>query len=159
MNFGGIRLRWASITLATLGVASLIIATSPSSQAAQSIAAVQAEVTNLQIRASAIAESAQQSQVNLISLERSLSSVRAKDSVQTTSLTALKRSIGILATEQYKNGFLGQGMTLMFSSDPTQYLNSAQSLSVVETQNSVRMRKFAAADIALKSTVLTLNQQ
>lgn len=136
-----------------------MIATGPASHAAQSIAAVQAEVTTLQIRASAIAESAQQSQVNLIALTRSLNSIKAKDSVQTTSLTALKRSIGILAAEQYKNGFLGQGMTLMFSSDPTQYLNSAQSLSVVETQNAVRMRKFAAADIALKSTALTLNQK
>jgi len=47
----------------------------------------------------------------------------------------------------------------MFSSDPTQYLNSAQSLSVVETQNAIKMRKLAAADIALKSTALTLNQK
>lgn len=159
MTFQQLRSRWAIIALATAGVASLMVATSPASEAAQSIAAVQAEVTNLQIKASAIAESAQQSQVDLIALTRSLNSVQAKDSVQTTSLTALKRSIGILASEQYKNGFLGQGMTLMFSSDPTQYLNSAQSLSVVETQNAVRMRKFAAADIALKSTALTLNQK
>ena len=159
MTFQQLRSRWAIIALATAGVASLMVGASPASEAAQSIAAVQAEVTNLQIKASAIAESAQQSQVDLIALTRSLNSVQAKDSVQTTSLTALKRSIGILASEQYKNGFLGQGMTLMFSSDPTQYLNSAQSLSVVETQNAVRMRKFAAADIALKSTALTLNQK
>lgn len=159
MTFRQARARWLIIALATAGVGSLMIATSPVSQASQSIAAVQAEVTNLQIKASAIAESAQQSQVNLIALTRSLNSVQAKDSVQTSSLTALKRSIGVLASEQYKNGFLGQGMTLMFSSDPTQYLNSAQSLSVVETQNAIKMRKFAAADIALKSTALTLNQK
>ena len=159
MSFRQLRSRWTVIVLATAGVASLMIQAIPASEASQSVAAVQAEVTNLQIRASAIAESAQQSQVDLIALTRSLNSVQAKDSVQTTSLTALKRSIGILAAEQYKNGFLGQGMTLMFSSDPTQYLNSAQSLSVVETQNAVRMRKFAAADIALKSTALTLHQK
>ncbi len=135
------------------------MAVSPAVQASPSIAAVQAEVTSLQIQASAIAEAAQQSQVELIALTRSLNSVQEKDGVQRTSLNALKKSIGILAVEQYKNGFLGQGMTLMFSSDPTQYLNSAQSLNVVETQNSIKMRKFAAADIALKSTVLTLNQK
>ncbi len=150
------RVAWG---LATSSVAALLISISPAAQATQSIAAVQAQVTSLQIQASAIAESAQQSQVDLINLTRSLNSVQAKDSVQTASLTALKRSIGALAAEQYKNGFLGQGMTLMFSSDPTQYLNSAQSLSVVETQNAIRMRKFAAADIALKSTALTLNQK
>lgn len=147
---------WA---LAGSSLAALLIATSPTSEAAQSIAAVQAQVTSLQIQASAIAESAQQSQVNLIALTRSLNAVQAQDNVQTSSLSKLKRSIGILAVEQYKNGFLGQGMGLIFSSDPTRYLNSAQSLSVVESQNAVRMRKFAAADIALKSTVLTLNQK
>ena len=159
MSFWQLRSRWTVIALATTGVASLMIQAIPASEAAQSIASVQAEITNLQIQASAIAESGQQSQVNLIALTRSLNSVQAKDSVQTTSLTALKRSIGVLASEQYKNGFLGQGMTLMFSSDPRQYLNSAQSLNVVESQNAVRMRKFAAADIALKSTALTLNQK
>lgn len=147
---------WA---LASTSVAAILISLSPTADAAQSIAAVQAQVTSLQIQASAIAEAAQQSQVNLIALNRSLNSIQAKDSVQTAILAALKRSIGALAAEQYKNGSLGQGMTLMFSSDPTQYLNSAQSLSVVETQNAIRMRKFAAADIALKSTALTLKQK
>ena len=147
---------WA---LAGSSLAALLIASSPISEAAPSIAAVQGQVTALQIEASAIAESAQQSQVNLIALTRSLNTVQAQDHVQTSSLSKLRRSIGILAVEQYKNGFLGQGMTLIFSSDPTRYLNSAQSLSVVESQNAVRMRKFAAADIALKSTVLTLNQK
>ncbi len=144
---------------AGIALSAVIMAIAPEAQATQSITAVQAEVTSLQIQASAIAELAQQSQVNLIALTRSLNSVQARDSVQSTSLKALKKSIGILAAEQYKNGALGQGLTLMFSSDPTQYLNSAQSLKVVETQNSIKMRKFAAADIALKSTALTLNQK
>ncbi len=159
MTFRGSAKRKVVWTLASTSIAALLIGTAPTSEAAQSIAAVQAQVTSLQIQASAIAEAAQQSQVNLIALTRSLNSVQAQDSVQASSLAALKKSIGILAAEQYKNGFLGQGMSLMFSSDPTQYLNSAQSLSVVETQNAVRMRKFAAADIALKSTALTLNQK
>ena len=145
--------------LISISALALPLTVSPDAQAAQSIAAVQAQITSLQIQASAIAEAAQQSQVDLIALTRSLNSVQAKDSVQTSSLSSLKRSIGILAAEQYKNGFLGQGMTLMFSSDPTRYLNSAQSLRVVETQNATQIRKFSAADIALKSTALTLNQK
>jgi cell wall-associated NlpC family hydrolase len=159
MSFRPTRKRQIAGALAASSVAALLLATGPSAEASPSVAAVQAQVTALQIQASAIAEAAQQSQVNLIALTRSLNSIQAQDSVQTQSLTKLKKSIGILAAEQYKNGFLGQGMTLMFSSDPTQYLNSAQSLSVVESQNAVRMRKFAAADIALKSTALTLNQK
>ncbi len=159
MSFRAALKRPTACALASSAIATILISIAPSSNAAQSIAAVQAQVTSLQIQASAIAEAAQQSQVNLISLTRTLNSVQARESIQTASLTALKRSIGALAAEQYKNGFLGQGMTLMFSSNPTQYLNSAQSLSIVETQNAIRMRKFASADIALKSTALTLNQK
>jgi len=153
--------RWrAVLTLSAIsGVISTTFIGLPTADAAQSIAAVQAQVTALQIQASAIAESAQQSQVDLIALTRSLNSVKAQDSVQAGALAALQKSIGALAAEQYKNGALGQGMTLMFSSDPTRYLNSAQSLSVIETQNAIKMRKLAAADIALKSTTLTLNQK
>lgn len=159
MSFQGRQQRPIAWALASSSLLALTLAIAPVADAAPSIAAVQAQVTTLQIQASAIAEAAQQSQVNLIALTRSLNSVQAQDGVQTSILTALKKSIGILAVEQYKNGALGQGMALMFSSDPTRYLNSAQSLSVVETQNAIRMRKFAAADIALKSTALTLNQK
>ena len=155
----GRRQRYIVWALTASSLSAILVATAPLSNAAQSIAAVQAQVTSLQIQASAIAEAAQASQVNLIALTRSLNSIQAQDGVQTSILTALKKSIGALAAEQYKNGALGQGMTLMFSSNPTEYLNSAQSLSVVETQNAIRMRKFAAADIALKSTALTLNQK
>ena len=146
-------------TLILVAITALAGAQMPAARAAQSIAAVQAQVISLQIQASAIAEAAQQSQVDLINLTRSLNSVQQQDGVQTASLNALKKSIGSIAAEQYKNGFMGQGMTLMFSSNPTQYLNSAQSLSVVETQNAIKMRKFAAADIRLKSTAITLNQK
>ena len=159
MTFKENRRRSIAWALTTTSVSALLIGATPVAQASQSIAAVQAQITALQIQASGIAESAQQSQVDLLALTRSLSTVQAKDSVQTSSLSALKKSIGALAAEQYKNGFLGQGMTLMFSTNPTQYLNSAQSLGVVETQNAIRMRKFSAADIALKSTALTLNQK
>jgi len=159
MTFKENRQRSIAWALATTSVAALLLATAPTAQASQSIAAVQAQITALQIEASGIAENAQQSQVDLLALTRSLSTVQAKEGLQTSTLRSLKKSIGILAAEQYKNGFLGQGMTLMFSSNPTQYLNSAQSLSVVETQNAIRMRKFSAADIALKSTALTLNQK
>ena len=106
MTFRGISKRKIIWTLASSSIAALLVATSPASDAAQSIAAVQAQVTSLQIQASAIAEAAQQSQVDLIALTRSLNSIQAQDSVQASSLASLKKSIGILAAEQYKNCLL-----------------------------------------------------
>ena len=151
-----------SLTL-TLGISlglSLTVASyAHATPSSPSIASVQAQVTSLQIQASSIAESAQLSQVELIKLTRSLNSIKAKDSIQNAQLKALKKSIGLIAIEQYKNGLLGQGMTLIFSSNPKQYLNSAQSLNVIQTRTAIKLRQYAVADIALKSTAITLNQQ
>ena len=154
------RTRWVALTSAAL-LATIIspFTSGTSAFAAQSIQAVQAQVTALQIQASAIAESAQQSQVELNNLQRSLSSVQSKDSAQSASIQGLKKAVGEIAAEEYKGGALSQGMSLLFSSDPTLYMNSAQSLSIVESRNAIKLRQFASADQQLKATALTLSDQ
>jgi cell wall-associated NlpC family hydrolase len=149
--------RWILLT-ACVALAASALPTGVA-QAAQTIEQVQAQVTSLQIQASAIAESAQQAQVELQNLQRSLSSVQSKDSAQSANITALKKAVGMIAAEQYKNGVLSQGMQLLFSSDPTLYMNSAQSLSIVESRNATQLRQFASADQQLKATAVTLGQQ
>ena len=151
--------RWFSFTAGLALAASAISFGLPSAQAAQTIEQVQAQVTSLQIQASAIAESAQQAQVELQNLQRSLNTVQSKDSAQSANISALKKAVGQIAAEEYKNGVLSQGMQLLFSSDPTLYMNSAQSLSIVESRNATQLRKFASADQQLKATALTLGQQ
>jgi cell wall-associated NlpC family hydrolase len=146
--------RWVLLAASTF-----LCATAVPSYASPSISQVQAQVESLQIQASAIAESAQQSQVELNNLERSLSSVQTKDSAQNASIAALKKSVGVIAAEEYKNGELSQGMSLLFSSDPTLYMNSAQSLQIVESRNANELRKFATAEQSLKATALTLGDQ
>ena len=136
-----------------------LVASAAPAFAAQSIQAVQAQVTSLQIQASAIAESAQQSEVELQNLERSLSSVQSKDSAQSKSIQALKASVGAIAAQEYKTGELSQSMALLFSSDPTLYMNSAESLNIVESRNANELRQYATADQQLKATALTLGDQ
>ncbi len=136
-----------------------LVASAAPAFAAQSIQAVQAQVTSLQIQASAIAESAQQSEVELQNLERSLSSVQSKDSAQSRSIQALKASVGAIAAQEYKTGELSQSMALLFSSDPTLYMNSAESLNIVESRNANELRQYATADQQLKATALTLGDQ
>ena len=75
MIFRGLAKRRIAWILAFTSVAALLVGAAPEADAAQSIAAVQAQVTSLQIQASAIAEQAQQSQVDLIALQRSLNSI------------------------------------------------------------------------------------
>lgn len=144
------------ILLLSAGLSTNLLA---NSNAAQSIASVEAEVTTLQIQASSIAESAQQSQVQLQALQRSLASIQSKDSAQSANIKSLQQEVGAIAAEEYKNGAISQGMALLFSSDPTSYMNSALSLSIVESRNGTALRKYASADQQLKATALTLGQQ
>ena len=149
------RKKWWIVLIASVALA----ATALPADATQSIQAVQAQVTSLQIQASSIAESAQQSAVELQNLQRSLSSVQSKDQAQSASIQALKKAVGAIAAQEYMGGQLSQGMSLLFSSNPTLYMNSAQSLNIVESRNATKLRQFASADQQLKATALTLGQQ
>ncbi len=141
-----------------LVIASLFGITSPA-HAAQSLADVQAQVERLQIEASAAAEAGQQAQVELARLTRSLNSVKQQDAVQAATMSDLKKSLGKIALEQYKNNGLSQSMSLLFSSDPTLYLQAAGSLSVITQKKALQLSRYMTAEQRLRATSLTLNDQ
>ena len=128
-------------------------------RAAQTLADVQAQVTRLQIEASAAAEAGQQAQVELGRLTRSLNSVQQQDSVQSSSMASLKKSLGQIARQQYQNNGLSESMSLLFSSDPSLYLQTAGSLSVVTARKALALSRYTTAEQRLRATSLTLNDQ
>jgi cell wall-associated NlpC family hydrolase len=150
--------RRLSIMTWTLVFGSLIGVTAPA-HAAQSLAAVQAQVERLQIEATAAAEAGQQAQVELGRLTRSLNAVKQQDAVQAATMGSLKKSLGAIAVEQYKNNGLSQSMSLLFSSDPTLYLQAAGSLSVITQKKALQLHRYMTAEQRLRATSLTLNDQ
>ncbi len=152
------RLSSSSAKVWMLVLASLVGVTSPA-HAAQSLAEVQAQVERLQIQASAAAEAGQQAQVELGRLTRSLNSVKQRDAAQAASVGDLKKSLGKIAVEQYKNNGLSQSMSLLFSSDPTLYLQAAGSLSVITQKKALQLSRYMTAEQRLRATSLTLNDQ
>jgi cell wall-associated NlpC family hydrolase len=128
-------------------------------RAAQSLADVQAQVTRLQIEASAAAEAGQQAQVELARLTRSLNSVQQQDSQQASSMAALKKSIGQIANQQYQNNGLSESMSLLFSSDPSLYLQTAGTLSMVTSKKALQLSRYTTAEQRLRATSLTLNDK
>jgi peptidoglycan DL-endopeptidase CwlO len=140
--------------------ASIILLTGVSPvSAAQSLADVRAQVTRLQIEASAAAEAGQQAQVELARLTKTLNSVQQKDSQQTTSMIALKKSLGEIALQQYQSNGLSESMSLLFSSDPSLYLQTAGSLSMVTSRKALQLSQYTTAEQRLRATSLTLNDK
>jgi cell wall-associated NlpC family hydrolase len=123
------------------------------------LAQVQAKVRQLEEEATAAAEGAQEAKVKLAILTKTLNGVKAKAEIQGQTVTALRRSLGAIAIEQYKSGGFGQGFELLFSSDPTLYLSSAGSLEAITRRQSSQLRKFEAAQQRLNATTLLVNDK
>jgi cell wall-associated NlpC family hydrolase len=123
------------------------------------LAEVQAKVRFLEEEATSAAEGAQEAKVKLIALTRTLNGIKAKAAVQGETLSALQKSLGTIAIEQYKAGGLGQSLELLFSSDPTLYLSSAGSLDAISRRKSAQLRKYEAAQQRLNATTLTVNDK
>ena len=141
--------------LLALALASLVLI-SPASQAAPTLAQIQAQVNALQDEATAAAEGAQEAKVKLAALQRSLAGIQSQAAIQGKNVDAIARSLGVIAVNQYKSGTLSQGMELLFSSDPSLYLASAGSLESITRQKTIQLRKFQVATQKLNATSLTV---
>lgn len=135
-------------------ISSLLLA--PEAQGAPTLAEVQAKVRQLEEDATAAAEGAQEAKVKLASLTRTLTGIKQKAAVQGQNVSALSKSLGSIAIDQYKNGGLSQSLELLFSSDPTLYLSAAGSLDALTRRKSIQLNKFEAAEQRLNATTLTV---
>ena len=143
----------ASMSVAALAAA---LMSSPAAYAAPTLAEISAQVRALEEEATAAAEGAQEAKVKLAALQRSLTGIQSQAEIQGRQVSAISRSLGIIAVNQYKSGSLGQGMELLFSSDPSLYLSSAGSLEAITRQKSVSLRKYQSATQKLTATSLTI---
>ena len=151
------RTRAAIWPLTTAVAASLLLA--PQSQAAQTLAQVQAQVIRLEEEATAAAEGAQEAKVRLASLTRSLAGIQAKAALQGKTVDAISKTLGAIAVDQYKSGTLSQSLELLFSSDPSLYLSAAGSLDAITRKKGIQLRKFQSAEQQLNATSLTVSDR
>ena len=145
--------------LCALVAAGTLFTTISPARAAQSLSDVRAQVTRLQIEASAAAEAGQQAQVELSRLTRTLNSVQQQDNLQASSMASLKKSLGQIAAQQYKTNGLSESMSLLFSSDPSLYLQTAGTLSMVTSKKALQLSRYTTAEQRLRATSLTLNDK
>jgi cell wall-associated NlpC family hydrolase len=135
------------------------LAGQPVTQAAQTLAQVQAQVIRLEEEATSAAEGAQEAKVKLAALTRSLEGIQAKAAIQGKTVDAISKTLGIIAVNQYKSGTLSESLELLFSTDPTLYLSAAGSLDAITRQKGVQLRKFQSAEQRLNATSLTVSDR
>ena len=150
------------ISAATWGTALAIllsIVQAPTSQAAPTLAQVQAQVIRYEEEATSAAEGAQEAKVKLDSLTRSLAGIQAQAEIQAKTVDAISKTLGAIAIDQYKSGTISQSLELLFSSDPSLYLSSAGSLEAITRQKGIQLRKFQSAEQKLNATSLTVSDR
>ena len=137
----------------------LSIIQAPTSQAAPTLAQVQAQVIRYEEEATSAAEGAQEAKVKLNSLTRSLAGIQAQAEIQAKTVDAISKTLGAIAIDQYKSGTMSQSLELLFSSDPSLYLSSAGSLEAITRQKGIQLRKFQSAEQQLNATSLTVSDR
>lgn len=146
------------IPLACLLTISLSLSLSPISNAAPNtdLRSVRAQVEQLQDDAAEAGENAQAAKVQLARLKRQLSSVQQEADIQKKTVDSIKKSLATIAVARYKSTGLGEGLELLFSSDPSLYLSAAGSLESVTRKQAFELRKYATAKQRLDATSLTV---
>ena len=120
---------------------------------------VRQEVEQLQEDAAEAGENAQAAKVQLARLKSQLSSVQQEAQAQKASVDSIRRSLASIAVARYKSTGLGEGVELLFSSDPSLYLSSAGSLENITRKQSAELRKYATAKQRLDATSLTVEDK
>lgn len=143
--------------LALLSLALIIPITPPTSAAPSAdLLRVRQEVEQLQDDAAEAGENAQAAKVQLQRLRAQLSTVQQEADSQKKVVEKIRNSLATIAVARYKSTGLGEGVELLFSSDPSLYLSSAGSLENITRKQAAQLRKFATAKQRLDATSLTV---
>jgi len=130
-----------------------------SASGAQTLAQVQAKVRQLEEDATAAAEGAQEAKVKLAGLNRTLSGIKAKAEIQGQTVSALQKSLGSIAVEQYKTGGFGPWMVTSDEIAPAQVMRLQTVLNgqVLQDTTTDKMIHSIPRQIAYISTFIPLS--
>ena len=149
--------RWLSPLIAI----TFLIANSPATYSAPNadIVSVKAQIEKLQEDAASAGEAAMSAKLELSRLQKQLAAVQQDAANQGKSLEATRKSLATIAVARYKSTGLGEGLELLFSTDPTLYLTAAGSLENVTRKQAKQLRAYATAKQRLDATSLTVSDK
>lgn len=139
-----------------LVIALLLGFTPSSSWAAPSVANAQREVDRLRTLAAEKYEAANEATIRIKQLEQQTAVLENRESALRKELDAAGLTLSRIAISQYTDSGLGQGLDLLFSSDPSQYLADAGALDMVTRKYAQQLREFAVKKQNVEATQLVV---
>jgi cell wall-associated NlpC family hydrolase len=155
----GCGLRLALPLLVISSFLQLLLPISAVAAPSASLTAVQRQVDLLRTEAADSAEAANGAKVRLAGLQNALEGVQSQRAKEGAALGKLKKSLGLIAVNAYKNGGLGNGIQLLFAQNPSEYLASASQLEVITRSQGIQLRRYASAEQRFHQTSLIVSDQ
>ena len=127
--------------------------------AAPTLASLQREIDQLRTVAAEKFEAANAATLKIKNLERETKALSEQGSIAKERLNEANKVLAEIAVNNYKNSGLGQGLELLFSADPSQYLSDASALKIVESRYAKQLRDFAVKKQRVQASVTLLNDR
>jgi cell wall-associated NlpC family hydrolase len=88
-------------------------------------------------------EDANEATIRIKALEKETNSLLTREAALQKELDAASTTLSRIAIAQYTAGGIGQGLDLLFSSDPTRYLSDAGTMDLLARNYSKQLREYA----------------
>jgi cell wall-associated NlpC family hydrolase len=138
----------------------LVLGLTPSaSWAAPTVASAQREVDRLRTVAAEKFEAANEATIRIKELEKQTALLESQESVLRKELDLAALTLSRLAVSQFINSGMGQGLDLLFSSDPTRYLSDAGVLDVVSRKYAKQLRDYALKKQKVEAVQLVVSDK
>ena len=122
----------------------LIVGLSPGvAQARPTVETAQLEVDRLRTLAAEKYEDANEATIRIKELERETGVLESREVLLRAELDAASTTLSRIAIAQYTAGGFGEGLNLLFSSDPTKYLSDAGTMDLLARNYSKQLRNYA----------------
>lgn len=127
--------------------------------AAQTVASVQREVDRLRTIAAEKYEEANETNIRIKNLEREMASLSAEGKIVQKKFEKSSLELSRIAISTYKGSGFGNGLELVFSADPKQYLKDAAVLDLIARGYSANLQDFAYAQQQVKASQLLVSDR
>jgi cell wall-associated NlpC family hydrolase len=125
-------------------------------EAAPSVASAQREVDRLRTLAAEKFEEANEATIRIKSLERETGALESREAILRKELNAASTTLNRIAISQYISGGFGQGLDLLFSTDPSRYLSDAGTMDLLARNYSKQLREYATTKQKVEASQLVV---
>jgi cell wall-associated NlpC family hydrolase len=140
-------------------VALLLGLTPHTSWAAPTVASAQREVDRLRTLAAEKFEAANEATIRIKQLEKHTAVLESRETALRKELDSAGLILSRIAVSQYTSSSMGQGLDLLFSTDPSRYLSDAGVLDMVSRKYAQQLRDFALKKQNVEATQLVVEDK